>query len=97
MTTATAKPVDIYAKRSAKGDRTQRSVSGQVQECKAVLAGRGLPLGQVHLDDGRSAWNPKVERPGWDTLMGRLESGEAGGVIVFDLERFSRRPIEGNG
>jgi DNA invertase Pin-like site-specific DNA recombinase len=27
--------------------------------------------------------------------MGRLESGEAGGVIVFDLERFSRRPIEG--
>jgi DNA invertase Pin-like site-specific DNA recombinase len=70
-------------------------VSGQVQECKALLARRGLPLGQVHLDDGRSAWNPKVERPGWDTLMGRLESGEAGGVIVFDLERFSRRPIEG--
>ena len=60
-----------------------------------MLAERHLPLGQVHVDDGRSAWNPKVERPGWDTLMGRLESGESGGVIVFDMERFSRRPIEG--
>ena len=60
-----------------------------------MLAERHLPLGQVHVDDGRSAWNPKVERPGWDTLMGRLESGESGGVIVFDLERFCRRPIEG--
>ena len=27
--------------------------------------------------------------------MTRLESGESGGVIVFDMERFSRRPIEG--
>jgi site-specific DNA recombinase len=27
--------------------------------------------------------------------MARLESGEAGGVVVFDMERFSRRPIEG--
>ena len=95
MTTATAEPVDIYARRSAKGDKTQRSVSGQVQVCKSILAKRDLPLGQVHVDDGRSAWNPKVERPGWDTLMARLESGESGGVIVFDMERFSRRPIEG--
>ena len=62
-----------------------------------MLAERHLPLGQVHVDDGRSAWNPKVELTGWDTLMGRLESGESGGVIVFDMERFSRRPIEGSG
>ncbi len=27
--------------------------------------------------------------------MNRLESGESGGVIVFDMERFSRRPTEG--
>ena len=27
--------------------------------------------------------------------MERLEAGDAGGVIVFDLARFSRRPIEG--
>src|SRR6266568_738815 len=95
MTRVTGKPVDVYARRSAKGDKAQRSTSGQVQVCRAILTERGLPVGQVHVDDGRSAWNPKVERPGWDTLMARLESGESGGVIVFDMERFSRRPIEG--
>jgi site-specific DNA recombinase len=95
MSTATTGPVDIYARRSAKGDKKQRSTAGQVQSCKAVLAERGLPAGKVHVDDGRSAWNPKVSRPGWDDLMARLESGTAGGVIVFDMERFSRRPIEG--
>jgi site-specific DNA recombinase len=95
VTEAFDRPVDVYARRSAKGDKTQRSVSGQVQSCRAVLAERGLTPGSVLTDDGKSAWNPKVERPGWDTLMRRLESGESGGVIVFDMERFSRRPIEG--
>ncbi len=95
MTTVTAKPVDVYARRSAKGDKTQRSTSGQVQVCKGILAERGLPAGEVHVDDGKSAWNPKVRRPGWDTIMDRLESGASGGVIVFDMERFSRKPKEG--
>ncbi len=60
-----------------------------------MLAERGLPEGVTHVDDGKSAWNPEVTRPGWDALMARLESGAAGGVIVFDLERFSRQPHEG--
>lgn len=87
--------IDIYARVSHKGDRKQRSTSGQVQECKAVLTDRNLPVGQIHVDDGRSAWDPSVKRPGWDALMGRLESGESGGVIVFDMERFSRQPADG--
>ncbi len=90
-----ASPIDVYARVSHKGDKEQRSTGGQVQECEGILADRGLPAGEVHVDDGRSAWNPKIARPGWDALMRRLESGEAGGVIVFDLERFSRRPSEG--
>ena len=40
---------------------------------------------------------PEGGAAGSDTLMGRLESGEAGGVIVFDLERFSRCPLRGSG
>jgi glycine/D-amino acid oxidase-like deaminating enzyme/DNA invertase Pin-like site-specific DNA recombinase len=92
---ANGKPIDIYARRSRKGDRQQRSTSGQVQACRSTLAERDLPAGEMHVDDGRSAWNPRVHRPGWDALMARLESGASGGVIVFDLERFSRQPIEG--
>lgn len=91
MTVSTSE-VDVYARVSRKGDKQQRSTGGQVQVCRAVLAERGLSVGQTHVDDGRSAWNPRVRRPGWDALMERLESGQAGGVIVFDLERFSRQP-----
>ena len=49
----------------------------------------------MHVDSGRSAWNPRVRRPDWERLMARLEAGATGGVIVFDMARFSRRPIEG--
>jgi len=88
-------PVDIYARVSRKGDREQRSTSGQAGACRAVLAERGLAEGLVHVDDGRSAWNPRVHREGWDALMERLESGAAAGVVCFDLERFTRQPAEG--
>ena len=90
-----AGPIDTYARVSRKGDKEQRSTSGQVGACRAVLAERELTEGMAHVDDGRSAWNPKVKRDGWDALMKRLESGAAGGVIVYELSRFSRRPIEG--
>ena len=88
-------PIDVYGRVSRKGDKAQRSTTGQVQVCRAVLDERGLPVGAVFVDDGRSAWNPKVRRDGWDKLMARLESGVSGGCIVYDMSRFSRRPSEG--
>ena len=51
--------------------------------------------GKVLVDPGRSAWNPAVKRPAWDELMDRLERGVSGGMIVFDLERFTRQPKDG--
>jgi DNA invertase Pin-like site-specific DNA recombinase len=56
------------------------------------LADLDLPVGEVLVDPGRSAWNPAVKRPAWDELMDRLERGVSGGFIVFDLERFTRQP-----
>jgi site-specific DNA recombinase len=88
-------PIDIYARVSTKGDKEQRSTDGQIGACRAVLAERGLAAGEVFKDDGRSAWNPRVVREEWDRLMARLESGTSAGVIVFDLERFARRPADG--
>lgn len=87
--------LDIYGRVSRLGDDRQRSTTGQVEDCTGRIAERGARVGKVHVDSGRSAWNPRVRRPGWDDLMHRLESGATGGVVVFDLARFSRRPIEG--
>lgn len=88
--------LDIYARVSRLGDKRQRPIQGQVQDCKARVADRGAKVGKVFDNDrGRSAWNPRVKRPDWDELMERLETGLSNGVVVFDLARFSRRPIEG--
>ncbi|MCA1707188.1 MAG: recombinase family protein [Actinobacteria bacterium] len=87
--------LDIYARVSRLGDDRQRSTEGQVEDCEAGIGERGAQVGEVHIDSGRSAWNPRVRRPDWERLMSRLEAGATGGVVVFDMARFSRRPIEG--
>src|ERR687894_1241494 len=87
--------LDIYARVSRLGDDRQRSTEGQVEDCQARIVERGARVGEVHIDSGRSAWNPRVRRPDWERLMSRLEAGATGGVVVFDMARFSRRPIEG--
>jgi site-specific DNA recombinase len=88
--------IDVYARQSYEDDERQRSPEGQVADCLNVLADRGLQAGETLVDRGLSAWKPKVKRPGWNRLMQRLESGEAAGVIVFDMERFSRQPDDGS-
>jgi DNA invertase Pin-like site-specific DNA recombinase len=89
------RPIDIYARQSRKGDKEQRTTDSQASFCRTILVEKGLLEGETFKDDGKSAWNPKVVRKRWDRLMARLESGESGGVIVFDLERFTRQPVEG--
>ena len=88
-------PIDIYARVSRLRDKDQTSTPAQVASCRAVLAERGLACGEVHVDDGKSAWDPEVYRPGWHALMSRVESGESAGVIVYDLERFARQLADG--
>jgi DNA invertase Pin-like site-specific DNA recombinase len=94
---STAKPIDIYARVSAlkRNEDREPSTEGQVGVCRLRLADLGLPEGKVLVDPGRSAWNPAVKRPAWDELMDRLERGVSGGFIVFDLERFTRQPKDG--
>jgi site-specific DNA recombinase len=91
------KPVDIYARVSElrHNEDGEPSTGGQVAVCRLRLADLGLEEGRVLVDPGRSAWNPAVRRPAWDELMDRLERGVSGGMIVFDLERFTRQPKDG--
>lgn len=87
--------LDVYGRVSRLGDKRMRSVDGQVTDCTVRVEEFGAQVGEILKDPGRSAWNPKVKRPDWDTLMRRMETGVSGGVCVFDLSRFTRRPIEG--
>src|SRR6266568_4042309 len=92
-----AKPVDIYARVSElrRNEDHEQSTEGQVAVCRVRLADLDLEEGKVLIDPGRSAWNPAVKRPAWDELMDRLERRVSGGMIVFDLERYTRQPKDG--
>lgn len=100
MNAPTGKPIDVYArvsevKRTQKAKSREPSTEGQVTVCRARLADLSLEEGKVLIDPHRSAWNPAVKRPAWDEPMDRLERGVSGGFIVFDLERFTRQPKDG--
>lgn len=87
--------IDVYARLSYAVNGETIKVDDQVEMCEETLARRGARRGEVFKDNSLSAWNPKVERPEWEALMRRLESGSSNGVIVYDLTRFSRKPREG--
>src|SRR5687767_14633576 len=93
------KIIDIYARISQDydGDGGERSVESQEEDCRDAIEDEhdDWQVGKVFKDPAKSAWNPKVERPQFNQLMARLESGEADGVMVYDLTRFTRKPIEG--
>ena len=48
---------------------------GQVEDCEARIEERGAQVGEVPIDSGRSAWNPRMKRPDWERLMSGLEAG----------------------
>ncbi|NUT31509.1 MAG: recombinase family protein [Hamadaea sp.] len=89
---------DVYTRISRVGDDKNLSPEDQAAECVDRIEDAGGTIGEVFTDKGRSAWNPRVKRKAFATLMERLENrGPSGphGLIVFDLARFSRQPIEG--
>lgn len=93
---ARKKIIDIYARLSRDNDGTTRSVDSQVDDCKDAIEERdGWEVGQAWRDHALSGWNKRVKRPDFEALMARLESGQADGLIVLDVTRFTRKPAEG--
>lgn len=88
--------IDIYARISRSTDKTRgRKVSDQVADGVADITARGGVVGEVFRDESLSAWDPKVDRPDFNLLMARLESGISHGVWVWELTRFTRKVLDG--
>jgi DNA invertase Pin-like site-specific DNA recombinase len=94
-TVGTKDVFDVYARLSYAEDGETVNVDEQVEMGCEQIERRGGVVGQCFRDNSLSAWNPKVVRPEWNVLMGRLESGASNGVWVLDLTRFSRKMMEG--
>ena len=85
------KPVDVYVRVSRVGGRegvSFQSPEQQEERCRAQLKADGLQVGEVFIDLDESG--AKASRPAFDKAIARVESGESGGVIVYDLSRFGR-------
>lgn len=87
--------IDIYARVSLDADLKHKSTDDQVLDCRDRIEDAGHEVGEVFIDNSKSAWNPRVKRERWEALMTKIESGACEGLIVFDMARFSRKPIDG--
>jgi site-specific DNA recombinase len=85
----TTRPLDVYVRVSRVGGREQM-ISPEEQERRArdLARERGLSVGEVLTDLDESGG--KLNRPGLQAALRRVESGESGGVIVAWLDRLSR-------
>ena len=72
--------IDIYAwiSRAANGETIE--VDDQVEMGLEVIERRGGEVGERFKDNSLSAWNPRVVRQSWNSMMARLESDASDAV-----------------
>ncbi|WP_432833686.1 recombinase family protein [Dactylosporangium sp. CA-092794] len=80
---------DLYLRLSL--DREGKTaIERQEADCRAWAARNGLEVRSVHIDRGRSGFKP-VDRKGFDAAISALTTGTVGTLIVWKVDRLSRR------
>ena len=83
----------VYARISADVDGTALGVTRQLQDCRKLAADRGWPVGAEYVDNDVSAYSGKP-RPQYERMLADLAAGARDAVIVYNLDRLHRRPVE---
>ena len=83
----------IYARISADVEGKSLGVQRQVEGCRKLAADRGWPVGAEYVDNDVSAFSGKPRRE-YARMLADLESGARDAVIVYNLDRLHRRPVE---
>ena len=82
----------IYLRQSKDVDGDELAVDRQRTECLKLIEPKGwTPV--EYKDDNVSASNGK-HRPEYERMLRDIEAGTIGAVVVWDLDRLHRRPIE---
>jgi len=85
-----------YCRKSSdeRSDKQTLSIGAQLQEIKTIVSRDKLNC--VNLEkpycEERSAFSPG--RPLFDEMLRRVESGEANGIILWEISRASRNPMD---
>lgn len=74
--------------------RLSRNQAGKLEKCETqhtdnreVIERLGGVLGEEISDPKLSAWNPKVNRPGWEQVMKRVAARACDGVVLWNTDR----------
>jgi DNA invertase Pin-like site-specific DNA recombinase len=84
----------IYARISHIKDEDQTGVERQERTCRETAERLGITVDKRHVfvDPSRSAWQRKRKRPGWDSLLEAIRTGEVRHVIAYHPDRLMRQP-----
>jgi site-specific DNA recombinase len=83
----------IYARISADVEGKPLAVQRQLEDCRKLAADRGWPVGAEYVNNDVSAFSGKPPRQ-YARMLADLESDARDAVIVDNLDRLPRRPVE---
>ncbi|WP_042378832.1 recombinase family protein [Streptacidiphilus melanogenes] len=82
---------DLYLRLSLDRDG-KTAIERQEADCRAWAERNGLHVRKIHIDRGRSGYK-SVERKGFDAALHAVTAGVVGTLIVWKLDRLSRKGI----
>lgn len=68
-------------------------VARQVEDCQRLAKQLGWTVAEVYQDNDFSAYSGK-QRPAYQRMLADLSDGTRDGVLVYHVDRLTRRPIE---
>lgn len=84
----------IYVRISLDVSGERLGVQRQLEDCQALAVALGWTVVQVYEDNDLSASKAKVVRPAYERMMADFEAGRIDALIVYDLDRLTRKPAE---
>jgi site-specific DNA recombinase len=84
----------IYVRISDDSEGKALGVKRQLKDCREKVKEKGWPEAAEYNDNDVSAWKRGVVRPQYRQMLADLESGVIDALVVYDLDRLYRQPIE---
>jgi site-specific DNA recombinase len=83
----------VYARKSTRGEDKQiLSIQSQKEALEKLVREQNLPVADI-ITERESAHEPG--RPQFNTMMRRIEAGEASGIIAWHPDRLARNSMDG--
>jgi len=83
----------IYARISSDVEGSGLGVQRQLEDCRKLADSLGWQVAEEYQDNDLSAYSGK-RRPGYEQMLADLRDGDRDAVIVYHVDRLTRRPIE---